>query len=174
MFRTYCAQCHGAGAGGVQAGGYPSLLDNDWLWGRTLEDIHLTIAHGIRNETDPDARWSQMPAFGDMLESAEIDQVVNYVMSLSGEAQDAQAAAAGETVFMDNCAACHGDDLKGNQDLGAPNLLANNYTFERSIDGIAAQVVNPRYGVMPAWSPRLEPATVKSLAVYVHSLGGGE
>ena len=56
VFRTHCSQCHGSGAAGVQAAGYPNLLDDDWIWGGTMEDIHLTVVHGIRNTTDSDAR----------------------------------------------------------------------------------------------------------------------
>ena len=85
VFQTWCAQCHGSGAAG--AVGYPNLLDDDWLWGGSIEDIHYTVTHGIRNEDDWDARYSAMPAFGrdELLTSEEIDSVVNYVMSLSGE-----------------------------------------------------------------------------------------
>ena len=36
------------------------------------------------------------------------------------------------------------------------------------------QIRAPRHGVMPAWAGRLGDTTVKELAVYVHSLGGGE
>ncbi|WP_181522860.1 c-type cytochrome, partial [Pseudomonas aeruginosa] len=64
IFRTWCAQCHGSNAAG--AVGYPNLLDDNWLWGGSLDEIYYTISHGIRNEDDPDARWSEMPAFGDV------------------------------------------------------------------------------------------------------------
>lgn len=175
VFRTYCAQCHGAGAAGVQAGGYPSLLDNDWLWGGTLEDIHTTIAHGIRNDSDPDARWSQMPAFGELLEPAEIDQVVNYVMSLSGEPQDAAAATAGETVFMDNCAACHGEQGQGDKTQGAPNLADAIWLYGGDYDTITETVRYARFGIMPAMGGAdLSEAEIRAVAVYVHQLGGGE
>ena len=100
VFRTWCAQCHGSGAAGAK--GYPNLLDDDWLWGGDIEAIHTTIAHGIRNDEDDDARYSEMPAFGEILEEAEITQVVNFVMSLSGDASDASQVAAGAVVFEDN------------------------------------------------------------------------
>ncbi|MCB1312158.1 MAG: cytochrome-c oxidase, cbb3-type subunit III, partial [Sedimentitalea sp.] len=123
VFRTWCAQCHGAGAAGVQGAGYPNLLDDEWLWGGDLEAIHATIAHGIRNEEDSDARYSEMPAFGEILEPEEISQVVNYVMTLSGDTpQDAAQVEAGSVVFADNCAACHGEDGGGDRDQGAPRL----------------------------------------------------
>ena len=85
MFRNYCAQCHGAGAAGV-VGRYPNLLDDDWLWGGTAADIQATVTHGIRYDADADTRFSQMPAFGDILEPAQIDELTQYVLSLSGQA----------------------------------------------------------------------------------------
>ena len=172
VFKTWCAQCHGSGAGG--AVGYPNLLDNDWLWGGDMEAIHATIAHGIRNETDPDARYSEMPAFGDMLEPAEIDQVVNYVLSLSGEPQDASLVAAGETVFMDNCAACHMEDGTGDRMQGAPNLTDAIWLYGGDYDTVHETVTYSRFGVMPNWNERLTEAQIRAVATYVHQLGGGE
>jgi cytochrome c oxidase cbb3-type subunit 3 len=172
VFKTWCAQCHGSGAAGAQ--GYPNLLDNDWLWGGDIEAIHATIAHGIRNEDDPDARYSQMPAFGEILERAEIDQVVNYVMSLSETPQDATLVAAGETVFMDNCAACHMEDGTGNYDLGAPNLADAIWLYGGDFDTVKETVEYSRFGVMPPWTTRLSEAQIAAVASYVHQLGGGE
>jgi cytochrome c oxidase cbb3-type subunit 3 len=173
VFRTYCSQCHGSGAAG--AVGYPNLLDDDWLWGGDIENIHLTIAHGIRNEDDADARYSEMPAFGEILEEAEITQVVNYVMALSGaDAEDPAAVSAGEVVFADNCAACHGDDGLGNRDLGAPNLADAIWLYGGDVDALLETVTYSRFGVMPPWTQRLSEAQVRAVAVYVHQLGGGE
>ena len=80
VFKTWCAQCHGSGAAG--AVGYPNLLDNDWLWGGSLEEIAYSVRHGIRNETDDEARFSQMPAFGDILEPEEIDTLVAFLPTI--------------------------------------------------------------------------------------------
>ncbi|MCK0149886.1 cytochrome-c oxidase, cbb3-type subunit III [Marivita sp. S6314] len=174
VFRTWCAQCHGSGAAGAKASGYPNLLDDDWLWGGDIEAIHETIAHGIRNENDPDARYSEMPAFGDMLEGEEIAQVVNYVMSLSGEPQDASMVEAGETVYLDNCAACHMDDGTGDRWQGAPNLTDAIWLYGGDYDTLHETVTYSRFGVMPSWADRLSEAEVRAVAVYVHGLGGGE
>jgi cytochrome c oxidase cbb3-type subunit 3 len=174
VFRTWCAQCHGSGAAGVQASGYPNLLDDDWLWGGDIEAIHATISHGIRNEEDPDARWSEMPAFGDMLAEEEISQVVNYVMSLSGEPQDASMVAAGETVFLDNCAACHMDDGTGDRWQGAPNLTDAIWLYGGDYATLTETVTYSRFGVMPPWTERLSEAEIRAVATYVHGLGGGE
>ena len=117
-----------------------------------------------------------MPAFGadGILEPAQISEVANYVVSLSGGQADAAKAEAGKQVFADNCAACHGDDGKGNKDLGAPNLTDGIWLYGGSVDAVTAQINKPRHGVMPAWSGRLDPTTIKELAVYVYSLGGGQ
>lgn len=174
VFRTNCSQCHGSGAAGAK--GYPNLLDDDWLWGGTIEDIQYTINHGIRNEDDGDARFSQMPAFGkdELLESAQIDEVVQYVMQLSGQEHDAALASAGAVVFEENCAACHAEDGTGDIYQGAPNLTDAIWLYGGSKEAITETVTNARFGVMPAWGLRLDPADVNAVALYVHQLGGGE
>jgi cytochrome c oxidase cbb3-type subunit III len=171
-FKVNCIQCHGSGAEGSP--GFPNLNDDDWLWGGSADAIHQTIAHGIRYASDADTRVSEMPAFGEILEKDQIHQVAAYVFSLTGTPSDTAAATAGKQVFADNCAACHGDDAKGNREVGAPNLADAIWLYGSSEADIARQVRTPRHGVMPAWSARLGETTVKELAVYVHSLGGGE
>ncbi|PTW48291.1 MULTISPECIES: cytochrome-c oxidase, cbb3-type subunit III [Rhodovulum] len=176
VFRTYCAQCHGSGAAGVQGQGYPSLLDDDWLWGGKLEDIYYTVTNGVRNEDNPDARWSQMPSFGTdgLLSGEEIDQVVQYVRKISGQEHDAALASQGETVFLDNCAACHGEDGRGDRTVGAPNLTDAIWLYGGDVATLTETVTKARFGVMPTWQDRLSEAERKSVAVYVHQLGGGE
>ena len=176
IFRAQCSQCHGAGAAGVQASGFPSLLDDQWLWGGTIDDIHLTVLYGIRNEDFPDARWSVMPAFGQdgLLDEGEIDQVVNYVLQMSGQSHDEAAALAGEEVYLDNCAACHMDDGSGNTDLGAPPLNNQIWLYGGSYDAIRHSVYYSRFGVMPGFATRLREAEIRAVAAYVHQLGGGQ
>lgn len=172
VFRTWCAQCHGSGAAG--AVGYPNLLDNAWLWGGSIEDIRHTIAHGIRNENDPDARWSEMTAFDEILSDDEIASVVQYVMSLSGTETDATLVAAGEPVYLDNCAACHMEDGTGDIYGGAPNLTDAIWLYGGDAATIEETVRYSRFGVMPSWIDRLSEADVAAVATYVHQLGGGE
>ncbi|WP_316015022.1 cytochrome-c oxidase, cbb3-type subunit III [Roseobacter sp. HKCCA0434] len=173
VFAANCSQCHGAGAAGVVASGYPNLLDDDWLWGGTLEEIAFTVRHGIRNEDDPDAHYSMMPSF-DWMEEDELERITAHVRSLSGLEHDAGAAAAGAGAFLDNCAACHGEYGLGNRDLGAPNLADAIWLRGGTEEAILAQLVNPRHGVMPPWIDRLGEAEVRAVAAYVHGLGGGE
>lgn len=172
VFKTWCAQCHGSGAAGAK--GYPNLLDNDWLWGGDIEAIHATIAHGIRNDEDSDARYSEMPAFGDILEKDELTAVANYVVSLSDTPPDAAQAEAGAVVFADNCASCHGEQAQGDREQGAPNLADAIWLYGGDYDTVLETVTYSRYGVMPAWSSRLSEAEIRAVAAYVHQLGGGE
>lgn len=171
IFRTWCAQCHGSGAGGAK--GYPSLLDNDWLWGGTLEDVYTTVQHGIRDPKDEDTRYSEMPRFGidEMLEKDQISQVVNHVLELGGLPHDAAKAAAGAEVYADNCSACHGDDGTGDRSQGAPDLTDAVWLYGSDPATITRIVHDGPYGVMPAWSGRLSEADIRAVASYVHSLG---
>ena len=174
VFRANCSQCHGSGAAG--AVGYPNLLDDDWLWGGTTDEILYTVTHGIRNTTDDEARYSQMPRFGadELLEPAQIGEVVEYVLQLSGQEHDAAKASAGETLFADNCASCHADDGTGDRGQGAPNLTDAIWLYGGSREAITETVTNARFGVMPAWGQRLSEEEVKAVSLYVHQLGGGE
>lgn len=174
VFIANCSQCHGSGAAGVQAAGYPNLLDDAWLWGGAIDQIAYTVRHGIRNEVDPDARWSEMPAYGDIFSPEEISSVVEYVYSLTRDEHDSALAEEGSVLFMDNCAACHGDNAMGNPDLGAPNLSDAIWLYGGDRDTLTETVTNARFGVMPAWGQRLSEADVRAVSAYVHSLGGGE
>ncbi len=172
-FGDNCAPCHGRGAQGYK--GYPNLNDDDWLWGGTLDAIHKTIQHGIRNGGD-EARISDMPRFGldGLLTKDQISDAADYVLSLSGAEHDNDAAGRGQAIFAENCAACHGEDGKGNQDLGSPNLTNAIWLYGSEKADIVKSIETGRGGVMPAWGPRLDENTIKKLTVYVHSLGGGQ
>ena len=172
-FADNCAPCHGLGGAGQ--GFYPTLADDAWIWGGTLDDIQTTILHGIRSD-DPEARLSEMPAFGalGMLNRAEINDVAEHVLSLSGRSEDAEAAARGAGIFAEQCASCHGEQGEGIQEMGAPALNDAIWQYGGTKEAIVAQIYSPRHGVMPAWVGRLDPETIKILATYVHSLGGGQ
>ncbi|MCB2106951.1 MAG: cytochrome-c oxidase, cbb3-type subunit III [Rhodobacteraceae bacterium] len=172
-FKDNCAPCHGAGAQG--AIGYPNLNDDDWLWGGTLADIEQTIQHGIRNAS-MDSRFSEMPAYLTLgtLDRAQVSDVTEYVLSLSGRAEDAQAAERGSSTFAEQCVTCHGEDGKGMRDQGAPNLTDSIWLYGGDRDSIFETIAKARNSSMPIWGERLPAPTVRALAVYVHSLGGGE
>ncbi len=170
-FADNCAPCHGQGGAGRP--GFPVLADDAWIWGGSLDDIHITLLHGIRNGGD-EARDSEMPAYADILEPEQIEAVADYVLSLSGAEHDGTSAAAGQEVYAENCAACHGDAGEGLRELGGPRLNDQIWLYGGSRDEIVSQIRQPRLGVMPGWQERLDASTIKMLTVYVHSLGGGE
>lgn len=173
-FADNCAPCHGAGGGGAK--GYPNLNDDDWLWGGKLDDIAQTVRHGVRSADDK-SRQGAMPAFGrdKMLERPDIEAVADFSRTLSGLPAAAGAdLARGKKVFADNCAACHGDAGKGNREIGAPDLTDQIWLYGSGRDTIIEGLMNGRGAVMPAWAPRLDDTTIKSLSVYVHTLGGGQ
>jgi cytochrome c oxidase cbb3-type subunit III len=173
-FGDNCAPCHGSGGAGAK--GYPNLNDDEWIWGGNLEQIEKTILFGARSG-NAKAHEGQMLAFGKdgILKPDQIVTVANYVRSLSGLATGpGYDAAAGKKIFADNCVSCHGDNGKGNQELGAPDLTDKIWLFGSDEATLIETITNGRAGVMPAWVGRLDPATIKALAVYVHSLGGGK
>lgn len=172
-FGDNCATCHGSGAAGSP--GYPNLNDDVWLWGGSLDEIHHTLRVGIRS-THEETRSSQMPAFGvdGILDRQQINDVAEHVMSLTGNETDAEAAARGEQVFADNCAVCHGENGGGSRELGAPTLNDAVWLYGGDKATVVETVTKARAGVMPTWQGRLDPVTIKQLAVYVHNLGGGE
>lgn len=168
-FYENCSACHGRGHQGGY--GYPNLNDDDWLWGGKVEDIYQTLLYGIRSGHEK-ARTNQMPSFGldGVLKSSEIKEVASFVRSLSGLEKTNEN---GAKIFANNCVACHGSEGKGNQQLGAPNLTDKIWLYSSEPSEVYKTVYYSRAGVMPFWQGRLDDNTIKILALYIHSLGGG-
>ena len=177
LFADNCATCHQAGGQG-KIGFFPNLADDDWLYGGGLENIQATLIQGRRG---------YMPPFGEALSSVQIDQLAHYVLSLSAEKIDAAKAEAGKALFHSEtagCFYCHGDDARGRQVIGAPNLTDKIWlwanvpkadTSDKKLVTVQNVIKNGlNKGVMPAWGQRLTPEQIKVLTVYVHELGGGK
>jgi len=173
-FRINCSACHGSGAAGSK--GYPNLNDDDWLWGGDVKSIQQTLLDGVRFPGDDNTRMSQMPAFGkdEILKADEVQDVVSYVRFISHQEAASPSAKRGSAIFANNCAVCHGPNGGGNRTVGAPNLTDKIWLYGGDRDTLTQTVTNARYGIMPAWGQKLDPVTLKMIAVYVHSLGGGE
>jgi cytochrome c oxidase cbb3-type subunit 3 len=171
-FQINCSQCHGTGAAG--SAGFPNLNDDDWLWGGKVTDIYRTLQYGVR-WTHDDTRLSDMPAFltDGILKPNQIDDVADFVLSLGGKRADPAAAARGKQVYAEQCAVCHGENGKGNIEVGSPNLTDGIWLYGGDRNAIITSVRYSRKGVMPGWADRLDATTLKELAVYVHALGGG-
>lgn len=173
-FKVHCAACHGAGAAGGK--GYPNLNDDDWLWGGDLATIQQTIAHGIRQPGDDATRQSLMPSFGrdGILKPEEVEDAVSYVRTLSRQESASASARRGATQFANNCAVCHGANGEGGRKVGAPRLNDGIWLYGGDRASLTDTVTNAHAGMMPAWGEKLDAVTIKMLAAYVHSLGGGE
>ncbi|MCC7271677.1 MAG: cytochrome-c oxidase, cbb3-type subunit III [Alphaproteobacteria bacterium] len=172
-FADNCAPCHGAGGAGAK-GGFPALVDDEWIWGGDLAAIQRTITYGVRSG-HAETRTSQMPRFGAdaLLTPAQISDVAEHVLSLSGRSTNAAAAGRGKATYADQCVACHGDTGRGNPEQGGPSLVDQVWLYGSDKASIERSVYLGRGGVMPAWTERLDEATIKMLTLYVHSLGGG-
>ena len=173
-FQVNCAPCHGRGGQGFV--GYPNLNDDDWIWGGTIEDIHKTISNGVRSDQQGRARLADAALRPRQAAGGPADRrcVPSTCCRSLARRAIAAAVARGAKVFADQCASCHGPDGKGNQDQGAPNLTDDIWLYGGSRQAIVESIRTGRGGMMPAWVGRLDPVTLKSLAVYVHSLGGGK
>jgi cytochrome c oxidase cbb3-type subunit III len=160
LFVNNCATCHGSDGRG--APGFPNLTDSDWLWGETPERILDTIEHG---------RTAVMSPWKSVLGAQGVEDVLAYVLSLSGRQVAVGDLANGKQKFAQICSACHGVDGKGNQLLGAPNLTDNIWLFGGSVDAVRETISNGRESRMPAQFERLGATRIKLLAAYVLSLG---
>ena len=170
LFGDNCSVCHGREAKGSR--GFPDLTRSSFLWGNSPEAIAETIKVGI-NSANPNSRVSQMPAFGrdHVLERPDMENVVAYVLSLSGAKASIGNAEAGKTVFTATCAVCHGPDGKGKTDVGAPNLTSGVWTYGGDEASIYNDVWGGLQGQMPTWEGRLSPIDLKILALYIADLG---
>lgn len=156
VFVNNCAACHGSDARGAK--GYPNLTDGDWLYGGAPDTVIATISKG---------RNGVMPPWGPALGDQGVEEVANYVLTLSGQKADPALAAAGKVRFATTCIACHGPEGKGNQILGAPNLTDNIWLYGGTLDDIKATIKNGRNGRMPAWESVLGADRVRLAAAWV-------
>ena len=177
-FANNCQPCHGAAGQGRP--GYPALASDAWIWGGKLADIQQTITYGIRSG-HADARQSAMLRFGadGILKPEEVAAVADFVMTLyaegaGGKPTPTATTAKGAAIFAENCVACHGEKGEGKREVGGPTLKGAVHLYGNTREAVVAQINEPRMGVMPNWNTRLDEATIKSLTLYVHALGGGE
>lgn len=171
-FKVHCVQCHGSGGSGTP--GYANLNDDDWLWGGDLATIQQTILDGVRQPDHTNTRFSQMPAFEGILSPPEIDDLVAYVRFISRQQKGNAKSVQGAALFSTNCSSCHGGNGQGLREFGAPNLTDKIWLYGGDAETIRTTIRKARFGVMPSWRGRLDPVTIKMLALYIHSKGGGE
>ena len=177
LFGDNCAACHGSDGKG--RANYPDLTDDDWLWGGDVQRIAETVSVGV-NSANAGSRIAEMPRFGvdQMLPREDVEKAANFVFSLSNpqfsQPANVETIAAGREVFLANCATCHGEDARGKQDVGAPNLTDERWIYGGDLETIITTIHGGRRGHMPTWDQRLTRAEIKILALFVHSLGEGD
>jgi cytochrome c oxidase cbb3-type subunit 3 len=169
LFGNNCAVCHGVDAKGGP--GFPNLTTSSWLWGGRPEDIFDTIKVGI-NSAHKDSRSSQMPAFGrdQVLPRGDVLKAASYVYSLShpgAKDVDPKNVEGGKAIFAANCVACHGENAKGNPELGAPDLTDSYWIYGGDLDNIDTSIWGGRQGHMPTWEGRLSDLDRKILTLYL-------
>jgi len=164
LFMNNCSTCHGSDARG--APGFPNLTDKDWLFGGTPEAIVQTISYG---------RTSVMPPWREALGGdAGVEDMVSYVLSLSGRHASTGNAENGRARFAVICVACHGPDGRGSLAVGAPNLTDQTWLNGGAVATVRETIARGRQAQMPAQLERLGETRVKLLAAYVISLGGAD
>lgn len=169
LFGNNCAACHGVDAKGGP--GFPNLTTSSWIWGGKPEEIFKTIRVGV-NSAHPDTHVSQMPAFGhdQMLPPPDVLKVAHYVFSIShpnAKGLDPGTVEAGKAIFAANCVACHGNDAKGNPEMGAPNLTDPFWIYGDTLETIETTIWGGRQGHMPSWESRLSDLDRKILTLYL-------
>jgi len=159
LFAANCSMCHGSDGRG--APGFPNLTAGNWQWGRDPAAVEATIGGG---------RLGVMPAWKAVIGEAGVEEVANYVISLSGTAPKPKLVAAGQEKFTVYCTACHGADAHGTAAVGAPNLTDENWLYGSSLDTITKTIADGRQNQMPAHLERLGAQKVRLLAAYALSL----
>ena len=160
LFEDNCAACHGYDAKGSHLLGAPNLTDNTWLYGGKTSDVIHSIAEG---------RNGMMPAWQAILGPKGVHGVAHYLLLLHDAEHDPIAAANGKIAFGQTCNRCHGNDGTGNQALGAPNLIDNDWLYGNNLEALTETIANGRNGHMPAWKERLTGPQIKVLAAWVLS-----
>jgi cytochrome c oxidase cbb3-type subunit 3 len=197
VYAANCAGCHGEDLEGSRTAHAPSLSDPDWMFSgdhlqtggvvKLPSDVEWTVLYGIRNdhqksrglEADmvaylPENRnANDTKSYGNQrfITDQEIDEVVEYVMQISGQqVTDRAKAERGRVLFLDraNCFDCHGDDGTGNPALGSANLTRPDlYLFGSDRTAIVETVQHGRRGSMPAFEGKLKPEEIKAVSVFV-------
>lgn len=172
-YNVNCSQCHGNNATGFVS--YPNLIDDDWIWGGSLDDVVQTIKYGIRSDHD-DARVGDMPGFltDETLDKGQVEAVTEYVLKLAKQDHNAKLAAQGSAIYKENCADCHRGGGKGNVELGAPNLTDGIWLYGADRAEIVKSISFGRAGVMPNWNDKLSEATIKQIAIWLRAEAGGQ
>lgn len=163
LFANNCAQCHGSDAQGSY--GFANLVDEEWLYGGSPEQIKTSIANG---------RTGAMPGWQSVLGDQGVINVSAYVLSLSGREVDDSQASSGAQQYQMFCSSCHGVDGTGSIAMGAPDLTNSIWLYGGSAGLVQRSIRNGRNGQMPAHKDLISEDKIHLLAAYVYSLSQRE
>jgi cytochrome c oxidase cbb3-type subunit 3 len=176
IYARECASCHGVDMKGLAPIGAPNLTDQTWLYGDgRVFDIERTILYGIRSGQKKSRNVTEMPAYGQrgQLTEGEINELVQYLLKLSGQPFESAGADLGKTLFdsqSTSCTDCHGGDAKGNDYYGAPDLTANVWNYGGDTRALHDSLYYGRHGAMPAWIGKLTLGQIRALSVYIYAV----
>jgi cytochrome c oxidase cbb3-type subunit III len=180
LYAAHCSGCHGEGMQGDRGKGAPNLLDKYWLYGDGgMIEIERTVLYGVRSEQSKSRNVTDMPAFGltGRLSEAEVRNLVQYLLQLSGQPHQAAAATEGRAVYNDvakaNCADCHGETAQGNSAYGAPDLTVDEWHSGDDSQVFYDAIYSGQHRVMPGWIGTLDLAQIRALAIYVYARSHG-
>ncbi len=118
--------------------------------------------------------WSQLGQLREEQQAAEKQFGPLYRRFAATEvqalAQDPEALAIGQKLFLNNCAQCHASDGAGSR--GFPNLTDRDWLWGGEPKTIRATIAEGRTGMMPPFGAALGPEGVRNVAHYVRSLSG--
>jgi cytochrome c oxidase cbb3-type subunit 3 len=200
VYEKNCAMCHGADLKGIPDQHTPDLTDAEWRFSgddlasggnvKFPSDVEWTVRYGIRSDHpnargleadmlayDPKQRTEEdIKEFGsaEFLTPQEIEDVVEYVLQISGQTADAARAARGDVLFHDgakgNCFDCHGVDGTGYDPIGSTNLTRPElYLWGSDRASILDSIIKGRRGVMPAFDGTLKSEEIKAVSIFVFS-----
>ncbi|MBL1416386.1 MAG: cytochrome-c oxidase, cbb3-type subunit III [Moritella sp.] len=153
LFGDNCSACHGQDATGQH--NYPNLVDKDWLYGGSPQDVYTTIHNG---------RNGKMPAWKGVLSDNDIDELTQYVSQLN------KGPFESNVLFDANCSSCHGKDAQGTHGIGAPNLTDDIWLHGSTKGDIKRNIENGMNNKMPDFGERLTRNQMLSLTSYIVSL----
>lgn len=169
-YKKHCTECHGEEGTGKT--GIPDLTNGLWIWGGSLSDLEISIRYGIRSGHALQ-RYSEMPAYTnqDYLSEAQINDLVEYVLSIAGKEADKDAVKRAENDFEDICAECHNYSGTGRMEYyGAPDLTDYYWLYGENKEAIFTSIAKGRIGVSPAFEDVLDDDAIKMITIYVHYL----
>lgn len=159
IFQQNCAACHGDDGTG-QANQFPNLMDSEWQWGDSPENIEHSIRLGRKPVM---VGWSTILGEDGTLAMSE------FVRTMGNVAANAHPS---QSKYLQLCVACHAADGSGNSLLGAPSLVDDVWLYGGDSESVRRSIAEGRFGEMPAFDKRLDDTQIRLLVAYLSAPTG--